>query len=150
MNNLHLTSCSRLGVGIILGLFLTLFAITTIHAQKPGDLDPTFNNTGVVTTTLGSPWEWGLGLAIQPDDKIVVVGDCADNNGINFVILRYTVTGTLDSTFNNSGFITTPIADYDSAWSVVIQPDGKIVAPDSVGLTLMMEILAPTSTSLLL
>ena len=49
MNNLHLTSCSRLGVGIILGLFLTLFAITAIHAQKPGDLDPTFNNrTGQV------------------------------------------------------------------------------------------------------
>lgn len=118
----------RLGASLGLGLLLALIAISTIHAQKPGDLDTTFGEDGIVTTTLGSPWEWGLGVAIQPDDEIVVVGERAGNNGVMFIVLRYTVTGTLDTTFNNTGYITTPIADFDSAYAAVVQPDGKIVA----------------------
>lgn len=119
---------SRLALSIIMGLLLTLIAITTIHAQKPGDLDPTFGNGGIVTTTIGGNYQWGLGIALQPDDKIVVVGEHGVDNLISFAVLRYTVTGTLDSTFNNSGFITTAIGThYNSAWSVAVQPDGKIV-----------------------
>ena len=77
----HVSPLCRLGASLGLGLLLALLALTTIHAQKPGDLDTTFGETGtgIVTTSLGSPWEWGLGVAIQPDDKIVVVGERAGN-----------------------------------------------------------------------
>ena len=67
----QLTPFSRLGLSIILGLLLTLIAFSTIHAQEPGDLDPTFNNSGIVTTSVGSS-SVGNSVAIQPDGRIVV------------------------------------------------------------------------------
>src|SRR5262249_59768627 len=39
-----------------------------------GSLDPAFGTNGVVTTDLGADWERVLGLAIQPDGKIVAAG----------------------------------------------------------------------------
>ena len=107
---------SRLGVSIILGLTFTLLAINIIHAQDPGDLDTTFNGTGVVTTSVGSAYDRAFpGVAVQPDGKIVAVGESGYlNYGATFAVVRYMITGSLDSAFNNTGIVTTPIGTYDT------------------------------------
>jgi uncharacterized delta-60 repeat protein len=91
-----------------------------------GSLDSTFGLDGKVVTNLGQS-DYAYGLAIQPDGKLVVVGQTAALMADrDFALARYNPDGSLDATFGGAGFVITP--SLDSAESVVIQPDGKIVA----------------------
>lgn len=94
-----------------------------------GVLDTTFNGTGKVITPFGTGNSHGRSIAIQPDGKILVAGD-ADGAafGLSFALARYTTNGTLDTTFNGSGKVTTSM-DSGNAYgqSMALQPDGRIV-----------------------
>ncbi len=94
-----------------------------------GSLDNSFDNDGKVITSIGSSYDGIYDLAIQTDGKIVAVG-FSDNNDNN-VIVRYNANGSLDTTFN-SGNSTIPAGTSESAISVIIQPDGKIVTTGSL------------------
>src|SRR6185295_7073108 len=66
---------------IILTVSLLLTLSTSISAA-PGDLDPTFGNGGIVITNIpnvnngnGPTLYAAYAMAIQPDGKIVVVGE---------------------------------------------------------------------------
>jgi uncharacterized delta-60 repeat protein len=90
-----------------------------------GSLDTSFGNGGEVVSSFvgGGPNGPGfVALAIQGDSKIVVAGSSATND---FLVARYDTSGNLDPTFGNAGVSATV-----SGWatSVVVQPDGKIVA----------------------
>ncbi len=68
-------------------------------------------------------------MALQPNGKIVAVGDSSNGSNFDFAVARYNADGTLDGTFGTGGKVTTPIgSSFDSASSVAIQPNGKIVA----------------------
>ncbi|MEO8071917.1 MAG: FG-GAP-like repeat-containing protein [Acidobacteriota bacterium] len=86
---------------------------------------------GIVTTVLGGDAEI-ISAARQPDGKIVAVGSA---NGGAFGLVRYTSTGSLDTSFGTGGKVTTLFSDIRSsqaASSLVIQPDGKIVVAGMV------------------
>jgi uncharacterized delta-60 repeat protein len=93
--------------------------------NAPGDLDMTFAGFGtggqVVTTGVGGG---GRGMALQPDGKIVVVGD----TGLGWYVMRYLPNGTLDSTFSGDGLATFLNQQFITrVRSVALQADGKIV-----------------------
>jgi uncharacterized delta-60 repeat protein len=92
--------------------------------NNDGSLDATFGTGGKVTTDFGLGSSAGFGLAIQPDGKIVMVG----NANQDFGVARYNGNGSLDTTFGTGGTVTTDFGDFDSAAAALIQPDGKIVA----------------------
>lgn len=114
---------------------LTLVWISLVYADDPGDLDLSFGDMGIVTTTVGSGYSNGYSVALQSDGKIVVAG-YADGEGSSFdlAVVRYTITGSLDNTFNGDGIVITPLSnDHDHGIAVAIQTDDKIVvAGDSV------------------
>ncbi len=87
-----------------------------------GSLDNSFDADGVVTTTFGSSAA-GYSCAIQPDGKIIVVG----NSGTDFAVVRYNTDGTLDNSFGVAGIVTSAIGSGAIGRSCAIQPDGKIV-----------------------
>ncbi|MGH7136725.1 MAG: hypothetical protein ACREHD_13365, partial [Pirellulales bacterium] len=87
-----------------------------------GDIDTTFGNTGVVTTSFGSASSEVVALAVQPDGKIVAAGEIP---GQGYAIVRYDTDGSIDSNFGSGG--TVIINSAGSAWHVAIQPDGKIL-----------------------
>jgi uncharacterized delta-60 repeat protein len=94
-----------------------------------GTLDTSFNGTGKVITAIGSGVDEAHAVAIQSDGKIIAVG--FSNNGLNndFALVRYNSNGTLDTSFNGTGKVTTAIGNgVDEAFAVAIQSDGKIVA----------------------
>ncbi|WP_375478733.1 DUF4347 domain-containing protein [uncultured Nostoc sp.] len=102
----------------------TLSSYTGILA--PGNLDTTFGIGGKVITDIGGS-DTAYSVAIQADGKIVVVGETYNSNG-NFAVARYNPNGSLDSSFGNSGKAITDFANQsDRAYSVTIQPDGKIL-----------------------
>jgi uncharacterized delta-60 repeat protein len=97
-------------------------------------LDTVFNSggtsPGTATTAVGSSNEEAFGVAIQPSDsKIVVAGYTNNGSNNDFMVVRYNTDGTLDTSFNSNGKVTTAIgAGDDTAYCVAIQPsDGKIV-----------------------
>jgi uncharacterized delta-60 repeat protein len=91
-------------------------------------LDQSFNGTGKVTTMIGNSDDRGRSVVIQSDGKIVVAGLSFNGSNTDFSLARYYPDGTLDTTFNGTGVVITPIVSgSDSALSAAIQPDGKIV-----------------------
>ncbi|MFD3476717.1 calcium-binding protein [Streptomyces sp. NPDC058695] len=66
-------------------------------------------------------------LALQPDGKIVVGGQVGTTR-FDFVVLRYNVNGTLDTSFSGDGIERTDFGDYESVEGLAVQPDGRIVA----------------------
>jgi uncharacterized delta-60 repeat protein len=117
----------KLLLAFLLGLTFNITWIILVFASEPGDLDTSFKNTGVVTTSINSLVEGGFAVAIQPDNKIVVAGTCDDIE--NFAVLRYNPDGSLDTNFNGSGIVTTSVGNgYEEfGFSIVLQPDQKIV-----------------------
>jgi len=104
----------------------------TASSDYQGPLDPTFDGDGIVTTTIGS-YDTGRAVAIQEDGKIVVAGYTGAIPNVDFALARYTITGTLDTSFNTDGKLTTNFGDRDYGFDVVIQNDGKIIAAGSGG-----------------
>jgi len=93
-----------------------------------GTLDTSFNSSGIVIQPIGSSQDYFGSLAIQPDGKILLGGHCHNRSNWDFCIARFNSNGTLDTSFGSSGKVIQPIgSSNDYGWSLVIQPDGKIL-----------------------
>ncbi len=104
------------------------YDIELVRYNPNGSLDTSFNGTGKVSTAIGSGDDEAWGLARQPDGKLVVAGDSYDGSKYDFALVRYNPDGSLDTSFNGTGKVTTPVASGGGANAVVVQPDGKLVA----------------------
>lgn len=78
--------------------------LTIVRLLPAGALDKTFGGTGIVriATEVPATASFGLGVAIQPDGAIVVVGSRRDLVGTNEtgILTRFLENGARDTTFN--------------------------------------------------
>ena len=113
-------------------------AFLTVRYNANGTLDNTFGTNGSVITNIGNDDDRSEAIALQPDGKIVVSGikgifrPPGEERNSDAVLVRYNPTGTLDTTFGNSGITVSdfgPFPDYyaDDATDLVILADGKII-----------------------
>ena len=109
--------------GYVFGGGQTDFALARYNSD--GTLDTSFDGDGKLTTDFGTSFDVSTSLALQADGKIVVVGYAGDNNNIHFALARYNEDGSLDTSFDGDGKLTTDIEGYTE--SVALQADGKIV-----------------------
>ena len=123
----------------------------------PGDLDTSFGTDGRVGVPIGSSDARGLWVAVQPDRKIVIGGTVVDyrppppppppppappegppargapagGDYGDFLALRLTPDGSLDSSFGDGGIVRTPIDLIPDGQDVpgggALGPDGKIL-----------------------
>lgn len=115
--------------------FSLLFVQATVAITPPGGLDSSFSDDGIVTTLPTQKGTGFTGNAViqQADGKLVAVGYRNNSKGVrNFAVLRYNDDGSLDTTFNGTGAVTTVLATFlttpvDYAQSVIQQSDGKLV-----------------------
>jgi uncharacterized delta-60 repeat protein len=84
-----------------------------------GSLDGTFSENGKVMTDLNSVTTKVDSVIVQPDAKIVVVG----NTWTDFAAVRYNTDGGLDTSFGTGGKVTLHFMPTSAA----IQSDGKII-----------------------
>ncbi|WP_374073585.1 delta-60 repeat domain-containing protein [Bdellovibrio bacteriovorus] len=106
------------------------YDFTLARYNTNGSLDTSFNSTGKVSTDIGlSSVDDVLSITIQSDGKVVAVGQSGNTGAYDFAVARYNTDGTLDTSFNSTGKVTTDIGagSNDSAYTVAIQSDGKIV-----------------------
>ena len=83
---------------------------------------------GMVTTAIGPSDNFGRGVAIQPDGKILVAGNSFNGTNTDFALVRYNPDGHLDSSFAGDGRVVTDFNDADDfGFSVVVAPDARIL-----------------------
>ena len=107
---------------------------TLLRYNADGILDPSFGTNGRVTTNIDGDNELPFAATVQPDGKIVIVGQFQNGGDFqyDFGIVRYNSDGTLDNTFGNAGKTSISIGDReDVARSIIIQPDGKLLVGGS-------------------
>jgi uncharacterized delta-60 repeat protein len=96
-----------------------------------GSLDTSFSDDGKANLSVGGK-DRGGAAALQPDGKIVVVGDTIGTATSDFGVLRSTADGVFDPTFDDDGTATIDFGGVDWGDDVLVQPDGKIVLAGSV------------------
>ena len=110
---------------LFLGTALQTFAAV-------GDLDPSFGSGGFVITDAGSDSEGIRDLAVQPDGKIVAIGNSFVGSTHQTTILRYNSNGSIDSTFGTGGKV---IVQNVFPYELALQSNGKIVFVGTSGLS---------------
>ncbi|TBX71321.1 T9SS type A sorting domain-containing protein [Flavobacterium silvisoli] len=138
INGKVLTNLNPYSVEIISGMVIQQDGkiVVTGHADQStviarydntGVLDTLFGTDGISTITYGNS-SLSLSLLIQPDNKIVIVGNSPLPND-KFLIARYTDSGILDVTFNTSGYNLGSFGNNNNRFnSILLQSDGKLLA----------------------
>jgi len=119
-------------------LFTFLGDFKVVRYNPNGSLDGSFGEGGIVTTTFPGQGSYAFAVALQPDGKIIAAGtdfvnfSSEDNSDTDFAIARYNPDGTPDTTFSVDGQVTTDFDGFnDDAFSILVRPDGKLVAVGS-------------------
>ncbi|HEX5732275.1 MAG TPA: delta-60 repeat domain-containing protein [Blastocatellia bacterium] len=112
-----------------------VFAVARLNSN--GALDTNFGSGGVVTNELSARGGEAQDLLLQRDGKIIVAGFAGFTRSsslqvFDFAILRYDSNGALDDSFGQAGILTTNFQRrFNSAFTVTLQPDGKLIAAGS-------------------
>ena len=93
---------------LLFALLVTLLGVDQALAAAPGELDPSFGQGGLVRTYFSgvNRKDAARALALQPDGKIVAVGEFYDALGLvrygtyGFAVARYNGDGSPDSSFD--------------------------------------------------
>lgn len=116
------------GKFVAVGRFTSVDGTATtgiIRLNASGTVDPTFaiQGTGFNSTYISK-------VVIQPDNKIVVIGDFSSYNGVaSRGIARLNSDGSLDSTFSTN--IGTGTNTLNTSGGLALQADGKIILGSS-------------------
>ena len=126
---------SIVAAGLAFVGFTTDFALARYNPD--GTPDAGFGSGGQILTDFGGAegenGDSASDVAIGSDGKIVAAGNAHDNGSSGgsggFGLARYETDGSLDASFGSGGLAVTDFAPgRDSAFSVLLQPDGKVVA----------------------
>ena len=105
------------------------YDLALVRLNPDGSLDNTFGGDGRVTLQLGGVDEQVSGMSLLNNGKIVVAGHTDINGDHDIVFARFNANGSLDTSFGTAG---TTLVDsgtnYDQAYSMTQQPDGKFIA----------------------
>jgi hypothetical protein len=140
--------CKRLDTESFSSFIKRMFGVSgNTFTPAIGVLDTRFNfPNGFIIQPIGSYYDYGVSLAIQPDGKILLGGYCSNGSNwdfciarsrfnpncrslilsdfktLDFCIARFNSDGTLDTTFGISGKVIQSIGSSDSyGYSLAIQ-----------------------------
>lgn len=106
------------------------FAFIRLNAD--GSLDATFDGDGRLVLPVGTGDDIARGLVLQPDGKLVAVGESFTGT-YDVALIRLNADGTPDTGFDGDGKVTTapgPVGDF--GYDVGLQFNGKIVVVGAV------------------
>lgn len=98
-------------------------AFCVARLRSNGLLDTTFGSGGKRVVRFGGDQEGAFGAALQPDGKIVLVGD----SDFRVAVARLKPNGALDPTFSGDGRKTFSWGPIGRATAVLVLPNGKLL-----------------------
>ena len=104
------------------------YQMAMVRYLANGNLDTSFNGTGKIITVTGSYSRYRA-VAVQPDQKIVGIGETGSGSNYMLILVRHLPDGSLDASFGGTGkvfpgIITEPTGAPNC---IALQTDGKIV-----------------------
>jgi uncharacterized delta-60 repeat protein len=110
----------------------TGFDFAAVRYTTTGPPDTTFDLDGFRTVNIAGN-DVAHGLVRQADGALVLAGATGAGESTDFALVRLTSAGAIDPSWGGDGRVTTDFLDSsDSATSLALQPDGKIVAGGAV------------------
>ncbi len=101
---------------------------TLVRLDPNGSLDTTFSDDGKATTAIGGADDGANAVTLLPDGRILAAGYMFNGANNDFAIARYTADGSLDTSFDGDGKMSTSVGTTaDKGNAAVLQPDGKVV-----------------------
>ncbi|MFN8287394.1 MAG: T9SS type A sorting domain-containing protein [Chitinophagales bacterium] len=100
---------------------------TLLRAQQPGTLDLSFDLDGKVTSDFTSNAELAYTMKILNNGRVLVAGQAKPGANFDVVLVAYTPSGKVDSTFGVNGKTFTDLGNNELAMDMLLQPDGKIL-----------------------
>jgi uncharacterized delta-60 repeat protein len=102
--------------------------ITVVRYNTTGSVDTSFGTNGFINKDLQTRDDRIEGVAVQSDDKILLVGSSARAVGdIDGFAIRLTKDGGFDNTFNTTGISIIDYGNDEQFSGAAILPDGKII-----------------------
>jgi uncharacterized delta-60 repeat protein len=102
--------------------------------RSDGALDTSFGTAGKVVTNIandstGFSYDQAAAVAVDAEGRVLVAGSSTiDNTLSNFTVVRYTGNGSLDTSFGTAGKAIADLThDFDDAYAMALQKDGKIL-----------------------
>lgn len=107
--------------------------VVVIRYNNNATLDTAFGAGGTVLLEVGvaaSPY------SVEVDDggRVVVAGSSNTGTSHDLFVLRLTTTGVLDNSFGSNGLVFTEAGGEETAYDLVLLPDGKILAAGAINL----------------
>jgi uncharacterized delta-60 repeat protein len=106
-------------------------ALAIARLTPSGALDTTFNHTGKLTLGYGgtAPFEAGLGVAVQANGRIVVMG--TGGAAFDFKVTRLESDGSIDRSFGAAGTATVDFGGGEFDGDVALASNGNVVIAGS-------------------
>jgi uncharacterized delta-60 repeat protein len=107
------------------------------YGPNPATLDPNFAGDGAVAVDVPGPtMDVGLKVITQADGKTIVLGNQMSFGGANFLLTRYNVDGSLDTSFGDDGILTEPYSSGGNTFgptTIAVAADGSILVSGTNG-----------------
>ncbi len=102
--------------------------ILTVRYNTNGSIDTSFgaSNNGQVLTVI-NVIDTAYVIALDANQKIIIAGSSYNDSTTYSVIARYNTDGSLDTTFNTTGYRADLIGDSSEGEAIAIGSDGKII-----------------------
>lgn len=99
-----------------------------IRFNADGSTDTNFGSGGIAMVDFSGKFDVGTSVALQPDGKILVAGYSVIS-GYQFSLARLNSDGTLDTTFDGDGKVTSDLGNqsFDYGETVLVLNSGKIL-----------------------
>jgi len=107
-----------------------LHNVLLLRYNSNGALDPSFGTEGAAIFDLYGE-DYGKAIVLQPDGKMVVVGETVTYNDKYAFALRCNADGTRDPGFGTNGLFIYNGPGWDTAYGVALQADGKVLLTGS-------------------
>ena len=108
---------------------VSTFDIAVARFTTAGDLDPSFGTGGTFTFDRANDLDWANDVVIDSADRILIAGYARSTAGDqDWMVLRLTPDGSLDTTFNGTGaFFYDGAGQDESVTSIDLAPGGRIL-----------------------
>ena len=134
--NVRIESSMRLPDGKILVIGRDDYQLYVGRFNQDGSVDSSFgSNGGTVVSVISGRDQYGYGVGLQADGKILLVGDMINDSNHDIAVARLNYDGSLDTSFDGDGAFQVPdlTQDDETGYAVLALPDGKILIAGGTG-----------------
>jgi uncharacterized delta-60 repeat protein len=100
-----------------------------LRLKSNGQLDSSFSSSGIVLMDVTPQADYGHAIAIDSENRLVVLGSGqSENDPVGVWLTRFDAFGVLDTAFGSSGIVLLPISQRGGiGYGIAIQADHKIL-----------------------